>query len=56
VKFNVGQLCVDVKWKQTESYLGDIKYVIIKVLGLEGKLQKKKGEKNTRESNTAYIM
>jgi len=31
VKFNVGQLCVDVKFKQIESYLDDIKYASIKL-------------------------
>ena len=39
VKFNIGQLCADVKFKQTEYYLGDIKYARVKVsiLGKEFK-------------------
>jgi len=55
VKFNVVQLCVDVKFKQTASHFDDIKYARNRVTDLEGKLQNKNG-KTTRQSNTAHIL
>jgi len=55
LKFNVGQLCVDVKWKETESHFDDIKSAGIKVSDWGGKLQNR-NEKTTRQSNTAHIL
>jgi len=55
LKFNVCQLCVDVKLKGTASYCDDIKYASIKVTDWEGKLQNRNG-KTTRQSNTTHIL
>jgi len=52
LKFNIGQLCVDVKLKGTASYFDDIKHASIKVSYFEGKL-KSENRKTTRQSNTA---
>jgi hypothetical protein len=55
VKFNISQLFVDVKFKQTESHFDYIKHASVKVSDWEGKLQNQNG-KATRQSNTAHIL
>jgi hypothetical protein len=48
--FNVGQLCVDVKLKGTESFFDDIKYTNTKLSDWERKLQNR--NVNTPDSQT----
>ena len=53
LRFNVGQLCVDVKLEQMASDFDDIKYASNKVTDWEGKLQNRNG-KTTRQSNSTH--
>ena len=53
LRFNIGQLCVDVKLEQTASDFDDIKYASNKVTDWEGKLQNRNG-KTTRQSNSTH--
>jgi len=55
VKFNVGQLCVDVKCKHTASILDGMKCAGSKLSSVERKLQNKNVQ-TTRQSNTAHIL
>jgi hypothetical protein len=54
-KVNIGQLCGDVKCKQTASYFDDIKHAGIKVADWGGKLQNRNG-KTTRRSNSTHCI
>jgi hypothetical protein len=47
LKFNINQLSIHVKFKQTESHFEDIKHASFNVSDLEGKLQNKNGKNTT---------
>jgi len=60
LRFNVGQLCVDVKLEQTASDFDGTKYGSITVTDWEGKLQNGNGKppavKHSTHSVTVYIL
>jgi len=55
LKFEISQLCIDVKCKQTAIHYDDIKYAGSKLSSVERKLQNRNW-KTTRQSNTAHIL
>ena len=54
MRFNVGQLCVDVELEQTASDFDGIKYGSITVTDWEGKLQNRNGK--TASSQTQHTV
>jgi len=54
VRFNVGQLYVDVKLEQTAFDFEGIKYASITVTDLEGKLQNRNGKTTSSQTQHTF--